>query len=190
MGPVELIELGARAVAVTLPLLAGVVAVTHWAVRRRHLPPMSAWSKGVRRASDPLLRPIERKLASSGGNPQDATLWLFGAAVVAGLMVLGAVRWIYGLAFTISRLPTAPPTLIARVVIGWAFGLLMTAIVVRVIAGWMGASPYSRWMRPLVWLTDWLILPIRRRLPPFGPIDLSPVLAYLLLWLVRGLFGV
>jgi uncharacterized protein YggT (Ycf19 family) len=53
----------------------------------------------------------------------------------------------------------------------------------------LGAS-YARWMRPVTWLTDWLIVPIRRRLPPFGPIDLSPVLAYLLLWLVRGVLGV
>lgn len=190
MGLMGIIELAARAVAVTLPLMAGIVALTHWAVRRRHLAPMGAWSKGVRHASDPLLRPIEQRLVRAGGNPQDATLWLVGGAVGLGLALLGVVRWAFGLAFTIGRLPSAPPGVIVRVLIGWAFGLVMTAIIVRVVAGWLGASPYSRWMRPLVWLTDWLIVPIRRRLPPFGFIDLSPVLAYLLLWLVRGLFRV
>lgn len=185
-----LVELAARAVAVTLPLLAGVVALTHWAVRRRYLAPLGGWSKGVRHASDPVLRPIERRLVKGGGNPQDATLWLVGVAAVVGLALLGLVRWIYGLVFSISRLPSAPPSVIVRVVIGWAISLLMAAILVRVVATWLGASPYARWLRPLVWLTDWLIAPIRRRLPPFGPIDLSPFLAYLLLLLVRGLFRV
>jgi uncharacterized protein YggT (Ycf19 family) len=40
-------------------------------------------------------------------------------------------------------------------------------------------------MRPFYSATDWLIEPIRRRLPPFGAIDVSPVLAYLLLLLLR-----
>jgi YggT family protein len=190
MGLIEVIEVVARAVAVALPLLAGVVALTHWAVRRRYLAPMGGWSKAVRKASDPVLRPIEGRLVRSGGNPQDATLWLFGGAVILGLLTLGVVRWIFGILYTITLLPSASPGTAVRLVIGWAFGLVMTAIVIRVIAGWLGASPYSKWMRPLAWLTDWIITPIRRRLPPFGPIDLSPVVAYLLLWLIRGLLAV
>ena len=35
-------------------------------------------------------------------------------------------------------------------------------------------------------LTDWLIEPIRRILPPVGMIDFSPLVAWLLLSLVRG----
>ncbi len=190
MGWMAIVELATRAVAVALPLLAGIVALTHWGVRRRHLPPMSAWAKGVRHASDPLLRPIERRLLRAGGNPQDATLWLFGAAVGLGLALLAVVQWALGLGYLVAQLPSAPLGVIVRVVIGWGFGLVMTAILVRVVAGWLGASPFSRWMRPLAWLTDWLIVPIRRRLPPFGPLDLSPILAWLLLWLVRGLLRV
>ena len=38
-----------------------------------------------------------------------------------------------------------------------------------------------------VYDANYLELAIRRRLPPFGPLDLSPVLAYLLLLVVRGL---
>lgn len=49
----------------------------------------------------------------------------------------------------------------------------------------MGVGRYNRWMRPFYSATDWLIEPIRRRLPPFGAIDVSPVLAYLLLLLLR-----
>ena len=35
-------------------------------------------------------------------------------------------------------------------------------------------------------LTDWLIDPIRRLLPPVGMIDLSPMVAWLVLWIARG----
>ena len=35
-------------------------------------------------------------------------------------------------------------------------------------------------------LTDWIIEPIRRILPPFGMIDFSPLVAWLVLTLVRG----
>jgi YggT family protein len=56
-----------------------------------------------------------------------------------------------------------------------------------VIASWFGISPYRSWMRPVVALTDWIIEPIRRLLPPTGMIDFSPMIAWLVLWVARGL---
>jgi YggT family protein len=41
-------------------------------------------------------------------------------------------------------------------------------------------------MRPVMALTDWLIDPIRRLMPPVGMIDLSPMVAWLVLWIARG----
>jgi YggT family protein len=35
-------------------------------------------------------------------------------------------------------------------------------------------------------LTDWLIQPIRRILPPVGMLDFSPLVAWLVLTLLRG----
>jgi uncharacterized protein YggT (Ycf19 family) len=40
-------------------------------------------------------------------------------------------------------------------------------------------------MRPVVFLTEWLLAPVRRRIPPFGMIDLSPLVAYFVLVLLR-----
>lgn len=70
-----------------------------------------------------------------------------------------------------------------------ATSLLMTAILVRVIGSWLGVGRYNRWMKPVYLLTDWLIEPIRRRLPSFGPIDVSPFVAYILLIIVRELLA-
>ena len=41
-------------------------------------------------------------------------------------------------------------------------------------------------MRPVVALTDWIIEPVRRLLPPMGMIDFSPMVAWLILWVLRG----
>jgi YggT family protein len=61
----------------------------------------------------------------------------------------------------------------------------MIALLVRVIASWLGVSPYSKWIRPFAVLTDWLLEPLRRVLPPMGPLDLSPMVAYFLLWIAQ-----
>jgi YggT family protein len=37
-------------------------------------------------------------------------------------------------------------------------------------------------MRPFYALTDWLIEPIRRIVPPVGMFDLSPLVALIVLW--------
>jgi YggT family protein len=70
--------------------------------------------------------------------------------------------------------------------VGWAFSLVMASIFIRVIVSWFGVSEYRPWMRPLVFMTDWIVRPIRRILPPAGMIDFSPMVAWLVLWVVRG----
>jgi YggT family protein len=72
-------------------------------------------------------------------------------------------------------------------VIESAFSILQIAILVRVVSSWFGISPYAKWMRPVMWLTNWLVEPIRRMLPPFGMLDFSPLVALLVLWLARTL---
>jgi len=54
-----------------------------------------------------------------------------------------------------------------------------------VIAAWFGMFRYSRWMRPAYILTDWIVGPIRRVVPPIGSFDLSPVVAMFALSLLR-----
>jgi len=180
-------DLAARALALGLVAVAGVIAATHWAVRRRALQPFGSWPRTVRSLSDPMLRPIERRLVRAGGNPQDATYWLLGLAVVVGLLLITAVRWLFGLIQTLVGLGDARPGIWMGLVIGWAFTIVTAALFIRVIASWIGVSPYNRWMRAVHWLTDWLIVPIRRLLPARGLIDWSPLVAYLVLLLLRQL---
>ena len=175
-----------RVIVVVALVYASVVALTHWAVRRRKIGPFGAWPRLVRKLSDPVLLPLERRVIRFGGGPQDAPLWLLGIVVLGGLILLSLTNWILGMVGTLGNLAYASPRDWIRMLVSWAFSLVMLAIFVRVIASWFGVSEYRGWMRPLVLLSDWIIQPIRRILPSTGMIDFSPMVAWLVLWVARG----
>jgi YggT family protein len=162
-----------------------VVALTHWAVRSKKLSPFGAWPRTVRRLSDPVLQPIERRLVRAGGLPQSAPYWLLAIVVIGGLLLVSLVNWAIGFAYSLGTLAGAGPTVWLLTLLSWTFTVLRVALLVRVIASWFGISQYAKWMRPIVLLTDWLLEPLRRVLPPFGPLDLSPLVAYFILWIAE-----
>lgn len=179
------LDLVARVFVVAALVYASTVGLTHWAVRTRRLNPFGVWPRSVRRVSDPVLLPLERRIIRAGGSPQDAPLWLVGIVIAAGLLLLTLVHWLAGFTVTLGVLASSGPGAWTRFVVSGLFTLLMAALIIRVIGSWFGISPYRRWMRPVMALTDWLIDPIRRILPPLGMIDFSPLVAWLLLSLVR-----
>jgi YggT family protein len=176
----------ARALVIIALGYASIVALTNWALRTRRINPFGAWPRFTRRISEPVLLPLERRVIRAGGSPQDASLWLLGIVIVAGLLLLSLVHWLIGMTATMTALTYAGPRAWLRFLLSGIFTLLMAAIFIRVIASWLGLSPYRPWMRPVMVLTDWLIEPIRRILPPFGMLDFSPMVAWLVLWVVRG----
>jgi YggT family protein len=143
----------------------------------------------VQRWSRPVVRPLERRLMRAGANPVDAPLWLLGAVAVAGLLATGTIRWLAGAGTMLYAMRGAGAQAWILFAVNAALSLLMLAILIRVIGSWLGAGRYNKLMRPVYLLTDWLIEPIARRLPPLGRIDLSPLIAYVLLLLLRGLIG-
>jgi YggT family protein len=163
------------------------VAVTHWLVREQKIAAFGGWARFVRRWSDPLLQPIERKLVGAGGNPQHAPWWLLGAVVVGGLVLINLLQWVFGFVVnTIYAFSTGP-----NFAVYWAlnlvFSLLMFALLVRVFSSWFGAGRYNKWIGWSYRLTDWLVEPLRRLIPPMGMFDLSPLAAYFVLFLLKRL---
>ena len=174
-----------RGLVVAVFAYAVVVAATHWAVRSRRLNPFGSWARFVRRISEPVLRPLERRILRAGGSPSDAPLWLLGIALVGGLVLISLMRWAIGFTYELGALAQAGPRDWLIAAVSWVFRILMIALLVRVIGSWFSVSPYAKWMRPFIMLTEWLLEPLRRLLPPFGPLDLSPMVAYLLLWIAQ-----
>lgn len=64
-------------------------------------------------------------------------------------------------------------------------GLLTILIVVRALLTWVPSVDYGHpLIRFIIRITDPILLPARRLLPPMGGLDLSPVIAILFLQLV------
>ena len=175
-----------RTIVIAALVYASAVALTHWAVRRRRIDPFGWWARFMRRLGDPVLLPLERRILRAGGNPQNAPVWLLGIVIGGGLVLLSLTGWLIDLVVRLRFMAQSGPRMWIATLVSFMFTVLMTAILIRVIGSWLGIGPHNRWMRPVYGLTNWLIDPIRRILPPFGMIDFSPMVAWLVLYVVRG----
>ena len=190
------IQILSDAIAVLRPVIFGTAAVTaiaataSWAVRTRRVGAFSALARFTRRGIDPIFLPTERRVVRLGGQPAQAPWWTVGAIAIGGLIVLALLEFLRQQLMMLMASSNSGPTRIAQLVLNWALMLLKVALMARVIASWVGGSPYSRWWGWSFKLTEWFLAPLRRVLPTLGPIDLSPLVAYFgltfLQWLVMG----
>jgi YggT family protein len=168
-------------------VLAVATAVGSWLVRTRRLSPFGPLGRGTRRFSDALLKPVEGRLFRAGGNPVNAGWWLVLSTAVGGILVIGIAEWLARAAVGFGWAARGGPRAVIAFAVRLAYNGVLLALVVRVIGTWVGIGRYNRWMRPAYWLTDWLVEPIRRVLPPFGMFDWSPLVAVFALWILRTL---
>lgn len=160
---------------------AAIIAFGSWAARTRRMNPFSTTGQLLRRVSDPVLAPLETWLHRRGGNPQNAGWWLLGVSIVGGILLVTLAEWLVVLGARVSGAAARGPRGILRLAVYYAGQLVIVALIARVIGSWFGVGRYNRWMRPAYRLTDWLVEPLRRIVPPFGMIDASPLVAFLLL---------
>jgi YggT family protein len=162
------------------------IAVLDWAVRTRRVNPFSPVARFCRRVIDPLLVPVETRVVRAGGIPSQAPWWALGAVVVIGVLMIVGLQWIRTAIISISFAASQGGTGLAALLIESVFEVLKIALIVRVVVSWIGMR-YSWWARIAYSLTDWLVKPIARVLPPFGMMDFSPLAAYLVLVVVERL---
>ncbi len=171
-----------------LGVLAGVVSVIDWAIRTRKISPFGAIGRFFRRTVDPMLRPVEASIVRRGGQPASAPFWVFLGIVGGGIAILWLLRLVGGLLLQLST-AASEPRLIPILLAEWALEFLYIAVLVRVFSSWLPISPYSRWIRWSYVTTEWLLAPLRRIIPPFAALDLSPLGALFLIWIARGIIG-
>lgn len=184
----EILIASARIAALALALLALAAALLDRGVRSRKINPFGRLGRFSRRVVDPLLAPFERRLTLSGRSAANAGWWMLGAVVVAGLVVIALLDFLRDEMVRTAMAAYGGPLGIVRLIVGWAFTIVQIALLVRVFASWFRVNPFSRWMRVVHALTEWILRPIRRLVPPIGGmIDLSPLIAYFLLGLVESI---
>jgi YggT family protein len=63
-------------------------------------------------------------------------------------------------------------------------GGLVAAIIIQALSSWIMPGGMGRFSLLLHDLTDPILTPIRRTVPPFGMLDLSPMIACVLIWIM------
>jgi len=181
------LQLALRYVVFAAFAASALVALASWLVRTRRISPFGALGRTLRSASDPLIRPVEARLVRAGGNPAHAGWWLVVAVAAAGVLLVTLGNWLVETAYRVAAAFSAGPRAAIALAVVVAYKIIVVALVVRVLASWLGYFRYSRWLRPAYALTDWVVEPIRRVLPPTGGLDWSPLAAWLALWVLERL---
>ena len=128
--------------------------------------------------TNPVLRPLRRVIPG-----------LFGMdlAAVALLLVLEGVK--FALLHLMRGLTIAPTALAVMGVVDllqFTLNVFLVSIFIRVLLSWFNPYPNPA-TQLLARLTEPLLRPARRLLPPFSGVDLSPLFAIVLLVLVQML---
>lgn len=175
-----------RTALLSIAVVFGAICLLDWAVRTRKISPFNAVARFCRSTVDPIIAPIERTVVRAGGTPAAAPLWALAAIVIGGILlltVLDMIRLEVVKSIIASQEGAAG---IFHLLVSWTFTILKAAIIVRVISSWLPISPYSRWVRWSYQLSEPMLSPLRRVVPTIGALDITPILAYVLLNLIES----
>ena len=185
LGILDLVLRVLRPVVFVVVALFALIALVDWLVRTRRVNPFGGLARFFRNSLSPLLTPIERRVVRSGGLPQHAALWAVAIATVAGIVLLSFLGFLRGQIIGVALASQGGAGGIVRLMVGWIFAILQIAILVRVFSSLFRVSPFSPWVRWSYQLSEPILAPLRRVIPPVGMIDLSPLVAYFLLSLAE-----
>ncbi len=65
------------------------------------------------------------------------------------------------------------------------FQLMSLAILARVLLSWFNVNPYNPAVSFLYQVTEPILAPLRRYIPPIGMIDITPIIAIVLLQFIE-----
>ena len=151
------------------------------------LNPFGWASRTLRRLTDGFIMPVRGKLREMGVDPKFAPLVVILVSILLGYFIL---QLISTLAMTLSGVITSVQSGELFLVLGFIlYGLIslyILMIFVRIIFSWGMVSYTNRLMRFLVDATEPLLGPLRRMIPPLGRMDISPIVAFLILWLFQA----
>ncbi|MGZ3331092.1 MAG: YggT family protein [Gemmatimonadaceae bacterium] len=175
-----------RIALLSIALVFAAICVLDWAVRTRKISPFNAIARFCRSTVDPIIAPIERSVVRAGGTPAAAPLWALAVIVIGGILLLTLLD-----AVTLEVVKTIVASGqgaagIYHLLVSWTFTILKTAIIVRVISSWLPISPYSKWVRWSYQLSEPMLAPLRRFVPVLGGLDITPILAYILLSIIES----
>lgn len=130
-------------------------------------------SQFVVKVTQPVLTPLRRVIPSVGGIDLSSLL-LYLLLVALGMFLFGGGRSLLGIAL---MLPFEATVMVIN--------LFIFLIFVSVLLSWVDPYRQQAIQKPLTQLTEPIVRPIRRLVPPIGGFDLSPIFAFLVLNLLK-----
>lgn len=144
----------------------------------------------VRRLTDPFVNPVRRALMGFGIQPNGAPLVVVLLTILLGYFLLMLAHSVLNTAAGVWYGATSGRAGGVVAVMGYVlFGMLSLyglMIIVRIIFSWGQVSYVNPLMRFLVVLTEPLLGPLRRIIPPLGMFDISPIVAFIIIWLFQA----
>src|SRR5687768_13253888 len=151
------------------------------------LNPFGWASRTLRRLTDPFVVPVRGSLRQVGVDPKFAPLVVILVSILLGYFLLQLLATI---AMTVTGVISSLQIGAIISVLGFIlYGLIsfyILLVFMRIIFSWAMVSYTNRVMRFLVNATEPLLGPLRRMIPPLGPFDISPIVAFLILWLFQA----
>jgi YggT family protein len=140
----------------------------------------------TRRLSDPFINPVKHGMRNAGLSPKYAAIVTILLVILVGFFTVQLVAGLLNI--TAGVLLTAKAGIIIGVVGYVIYGLLSLyglMIFLRIIFSWGMIGYGNRVMRFLINWTDPLLLPLRRRIRPVGMLDISPLVAFIIIWILQ-----
>jgi YggT family protein len=170
----------------SLAAVLAVVCAVDWLVRTRRVSPFGPLARFMRSVVDPLIRPVERRVVRAGGLPTNAPWWALATVVLAGIVLISLIEFARAQASFFMLALSDGPAGFYRLLVSWTVAVLQVALIVRVVLSWIAVRPgawYARWSYAL---TEPMLRPIRRVIPPLGTMDITPIIAWFLLGFLRA----
>jgi YggT family protein len=136
-------------------------------------------SQFIVKITNPPLRPLRRVIPGWGGIDLASVLLL----IVLQMVELFLVNMTLGRAFGVSGLFLASIAELLQLLINIFIG----AILIQVILSWVAPGNYNPLIGLVHKIAEPLLAPARRIIPPFSGIDLSPLVALVVLQLLKFL---
>ena len=136
-------------------------------------------SQFVVKATSPALRPLRQLIPSLGGM-DTASIVLAWLLKTVELAVLAAVLGFS--AVPLGALFWSIPALVELII-----DIFLFAVLIRVVLSWVNSDPYNPAVGLITRITDPIMGPAQRALPPISGIDLSPMVVMIGLVLLQML---
>jgi|SRR5687768_4311191 len=147
-----------------------------------------AWTaRTLRRLTDVFVVPVRGALRQVGIDPKFAPLVVILVSILLGYFLLQLLATLaMTLSGVISSAQSGSPVGVLGFILYGLISIYILLIFMRIIFSWGMVSYTNRVMKFLVDTTEPLLGPLRRMIPPLGRFDISPIVAFLILWLFQA----